>query len=108
MKLIQCIIRPEKLPDLVERIEGMASGITVSEVRGHGHQKGQPAIYRGLEYQITLLPKTRVEIVAEDSKVDDIIKIVTEAARTGQIGDGRIFVVNVDETYHVRTGLTDQ
>jgi len=86
----------------------MASGITVSEVRGHGHQKGQPAIYRGLEYQITLLPKTRVEIVAEDSKVDDIIKIVTEAARTGQIGDGRIFVVNVDETYHVRTGLTDQ
>ena len=68
MKLIQCIIRPEKLPDLVERIEGMASGITVSEVRGHGHQKGQPAIYRGLEYQITLLPKTRVEIVAEDSK----------------------------------------
>jgi len=108
MKLIQCIIRPEKLPDLVERIEGMASGITVSEVRGHGHQKGQPAIYRGLEYQITLLPKTRVEIVAEDSKVDDIIKIVTEAARTAQIGDGRIFVVNVDETYHVRTGLTDQ
>ena len=86
MKLIQCIIRPEKLNDLVERIEGMASGLTVSDIRGHGHQKGQPTVYRGLEYQVSLLPKTMVEIVADDSRVDDIIKIVTETARTGQIG----------------------
>ena len=107
MKLIQCIIRPEKLNDLVARIEGMASGLTVSDIRGHGHQKGQSAVYRGLEYQVSLLPKTMVEIVADDSRVDDIIKVVTETARTGQIGDGRIFVLNVDESYHVRTGFID-
>ena len=107
MKLIQCIIRPEKVNDLVARIEGMASGLTVSDARGHGHQKGQPAVYRGLEYQVSLLPKTIVEIVADDSRVDDIIKVVAEAARTGQIGDGRIFVLDVDQSYHIRTGLMD-
>ena len=107
MKLIQCIIRPEKLNDLVERIEGMASGLTVSDIRGHGHQKGQSTVYRGLEYQVSLLPKTMVEIVADDSRVDDIIKIVIETARTGQIGDGRIFVLDVDQSYHVRTGFID-
>jgi nitrogen regulatory protein P-II 1 len=107
MKLIQCIIRPEKVNDLVERVEGMASGLTVSDIRGHGHQKGQTAVYRGLEYQVSLLPKTMVEIVAEDNRVDDIIKVVTETARTGQIGDGRIFVLNVDQSYHVRTGFMD-
>ena len=107
MKLIQCIIRPEKLNDLVEKIEGFSSGLTVSDVRGHGHQKGQTAGYRGLEYQVSLLPKTMVEIVADESRVDDIIKIVSETARTGQIGDGRIFVVDVDEAYHIRTGVMD-
>ena len=107
MKLIQCIIRPEKLNDLVPKIEGMASGITVSDVRGHGHQKGQPAVYRGLEYQVSLLPKTMIEIVADDNRVDDIVKVVTETARTGQIGDGRIFVLDLDYSYHVRTGFMD-
>ena len=107
MKLIQCIIRPEKLNDLVDRMAGLTSGLTVSDVRGHGHQKGQPAVYRGLEYQVSLLPKTMVEIVADESRVEDIIKIVTETARTGQIGDGRIFVVDVDQVYHIRTGLMD-
>ena len=107
MKLIQCIIRPEKLNGLVERIEGMATGLTVSDVSGHGRQKGQPVVYRGLEYEISLLPKTMVEIVADDSKVDDIIRIVSETARTGQIGDGRIFVVDVEQVYHVRTGSMD-
>ena len=107
MKLIQCIIRPEKLSDLVARVEGMASGLTVSDIRGHGHQKGQTAVYRGLEYQVSLLPKTMVEIVADESRVDDIIKVVTETARTGQIGDGRIFILDVAESYHIRTGSTD-
>lgn len=107
MKLIQCIVRPEKLKDLVERLAGMASGMTVTEVRGHGRQKGQPAVYRGVEYQVTLLPKTLVEIVADDNKVDDIVKLVSETAKTGQIGDGRIFVFPVEQTYHVRTGLRD-
>ena len=107
MKLIQCIIRPEKLNDLVARIEGMASGLTVSDIRGHGHQKGQTAVYRGLEYQVSLLPKTMVEIVADESMVDDLIKVVTETARTGQIGDGRIFILDVDQSYHIRTGSLD-
>ncbi len=107
MKLIQCIIRPEKLSDLVVRVEGMASGLTVSDIRGHGHQKGQTAVYRGLEYQVSLLPKTMVEIVADESRVDDIIKVVTGTARTGQIGDGRIFILDVDQSYHIRTGSMD-
>ncbi len=107
MKLIQCIIRPEKLNDLVARVEGMASGLTVSDIRGHGHQKGQTAVYRGLEYQVSLLPKTMVEIVADESRVDDIIKVVTGTARTGQIGDGRIFILDVDQSYHIRTGSMD-
>ena len=107
MKLIQCIIRPEKLNDLVERLEGFASGLTVSDVRGHGHQKGQSVVYRGLEYQVSLLPKAMVEVVADESRVDDIVQIVTETARTGQIGDGRIFVIDVDEVYHIRTGTMD-
>jgi len=107
MKLIQCIIRPEKLNDLVARIEGMASGLTVSDIRGHGHQKGQTAVYRGLEYHVSLLPKTMVEIVADESRVDDIIKVVTGTARTGQIGDGRIFILDVDQSYHIRTGSMD-
>jgi len=107
MKLIQCIIRPEKLSDLVARVEGMASGLTVSDIRGHGHQKGQTAVYRGLEYQVSLLPKTMVEIVADESRVDDIIKVVTGTARTGQIGDGRIFILDVAQSYHIRTGSMD-
>ena len=107
MKLIQCIIRPEKLSDLVARVEGMASGLTVSDIRGHGHQKGQTAVYRGLEYQVSLLPKTMVEIVADESRVDDIIKVVTGTARSGQIGDGRIFILDVDQSYHIRTGSMD-
>jgi nitrogen regulatory protein PII len=107
MKLIQSIIRPEKLNDLVERLEGFASGLTVSDVRGHGHQKGQSVVYRGLEYQVSLLPKAMIEIVADESRVDEIVKIVTETARTGQIGDGRIFIIDVDEVYHIRTGVMD-
>src|SRR5436190_1364592 len=107
MRLIKCIVRPEKLGDLMGNLEGMTSGITVSDVRGHGHQKGQPAVYRGVEYQVSLLPKVAVEIVADESKVDDIIKVVTETARTGQIGDGRIFLFPVEATYHIRTGFMD-
>jgi nitrogen regulatory protein P-II 1 len=107
VKLIQCIIRPEKLNDLVERMEGLVSGLTVSDVRGHGHQKGQTTVYRGLEYQVSLLPKTMVEIVADDSNVDDIVKIVSDTTRTGHIGDGRIFILDVDEVYHIRTGAMD-
>jgi nitrogen regulatory protein PII len=107
MKLIQCIIRQEKLSDVVEKLMTVTPGLTVSEVKGHGRQKGHPAVYRGTEYQLTLLPKVMIEILADDNRVEDLIGILREAARTGQIGDGRIFVLPVLQTYHVRTGFMD-
>ncbi len=108
MKLIQAIIRPDKLSILVEELSKIASGLTVSEVRGHGRQSGHPTVYRGTEYVLTLRPKTMIEIVTDDDKVDDIVQILSKTARTGEIGDGRIFIYPVDETYHVRTGLMDR
>jgi len=107
MKLIQCIIRQEKLNDVVDKLMTVTPGMTVSEVRGRGRQKGHPAVYRGVEYQLTLLPKVKIEILADDNKVDDLIRILYETARTGEIGDGRIFVLPVEQTYHVRTGFMD-
>ena len=107
MKLIQCIIRPEKLNDIVAKLVPMIPGMTVSEVRGHGRQGGHPTVYRGVEYHLTLLPKVMIEIAVEDNRADDIVKLLTETARTGEIGDGRIFVVDVEAAYHVRTGFMD-
>ena len=107
MKLIQSIIRPEKLDDVVTALRSVASGMTVSEVRGYGHQRGQPAIYRGIEYEVRLVPKVMIEVVTEDNKVDDVLKAVIETARTGNIGDGRVFVHPVEQAYHVRTGFMD-
>ena len=107
MKLIQCIIRPEKLNDVVAKLVPMIPGMTVSEVRGHGRQGGHPTVYRGLEYHLTLLPKVIIEIAIDDSQVDDIVKLLAETSRTGEIGDGRIFVIDVESTYHIRTGFMD-
>ena len=107
MKLIQCIIRQEKLNDVVEKLMTVTPGMTVSAVRGQGRQKGHPAVYRGIEYQLTLLPKVMIEIVTDDNKVDDLVRIIRETARTGEIGDGRIFVLPVEQTYHLRTGFMD-
>jgi len=107
MKLIQCIIRQEKLTDLVEQLSKIVPGMTVSEVRGHGRQGGHHTVYRGVEYNLTLLPKVMVEMAVDDNKVDDVVRIVNETARTGEIGDGRIFIVPVEAAYHVRTGFMD-
>jgi nitrogen regulatory protein PII len=105
MKLIQSIVRPNKVEAVIEALRQLnVSGMTVSEVRGHGRQKGHTAIYRGQEYQVTLLPKMMIEIVAADAAVEEIIETIIRAARTGEIGDGRIFVLPVDETYKIRTG----
>jgi nitrogen regulatory protein PII len=105
MKLIQSIVRPNKVEAVIEALRQLnVSGMTVSEVRGHGRQKGHTAIYRGQEYQVTLLPKMMIEIVAADPDVEEILETVIRAARTGEIGDGRIFVLPVDETYKIRTG----
>ena len=108
MKLIKCIIRPNKVDDVRQALEkASVSGMTVTEVRGHGRQKGHKAIYRGREYDVSLLPKTMIEMAVADHLVDEIVSIVTEAARTGDIGDGRIFVLPIDDGHNIRTGERD-
>ncbi len=108
MKLIKSIVRPNKVDDVREALEKLnLPGMTVTEVRGHGRQKGHTAIYRGKEYHVTLLPKVEIEVVVPDNAVDDVIAAVIAAARTGEIGDGRVFVVPVEHSYNIRTGERD-
>jgi nitrogen regulatory protein PII len=105
MKLIKAIIRPNKVDDVRAALEKMnISGLTITEVRGHGKQKGHTAIYRGKEYNVTLLPKMEIDIVVADETTDDAVKAIMQAARTGEIGDGRVFVLPVGQTYRIRTG----
>ena len=105
MKLIKSIVRPNKVDDVKDALARLnISGMTVTEVRGHGKQKGHTAIYRGKEYNVSLLPKMEIEIVVPDSIVEDAIKAIVESARTGEIGDGRVFVFPVMESYRIRTG----
>jgi nitrogen regulatory protein PII len=105
MKLIKSIVRPNKVDDVKDALARMnVSGMTVTEVRGHGKQKGHTAIYRGKEYNVSLLPKMEIEIVVPDSIAEDAIKAIVAAARTGEIGDGRVFVFPVLESYRIRTG----
>jgi nitrogen regulatory protein P-II 1 len=105
MKLIKCIVRPNKVDDVKDALAKIGiSGMTVTEVRGHGKQKGHTAIYRGKEYNVSLLPKMEVEVVIADAVANEVIKVIIEAARTGEIGDGRVFVLPVLESYRIRTG----
>ena len=108
MKLIKAIVRPNKVDEVKDALTRIGiSGMTVTEVRGHGKQKGHTAIYRGKEYNVSLLPKMQIEVVIADSTVDDAIKAIIESARTGEIGDGRVFVLPVEQTYKIRTGEKD-
>jgi nitrogen regulatory protein PII len=108
MKLIKSIARPNKLDDVREALEKVSvSGVTVTDVRGHGRQKGHAAVYRGREYSVSLLPKVQLEVVVPDELVDEVIQAVITAARTGEIGDGRVFVLPVDHAYNIRTGEKD-
>jgi nitrogen regulatory protein PII len=108
MKLIKCVIRANKVDEVREALEKASlSGMTITEVRGHGRQKGHKAIYRGREYEVSLLPKTMIEMAVSDDLVDDVIRIVIRTARTGDIGDGRIWVLGVDEAYNIRTAARD-
>jgi len=103
MKKIEAIIQPFKLEDVKEALKGIGiDGMTVSEVRGHGRQKGHKEVYRGQEYQVDLLPKVKLEMVVPASRVEEIIKTVVSAARTGKIGDGKIFVYSVEEAVRIR------
>ena len=108
MKLLKAIIRPNKIDDVKDALAKLnISGMTVTEVRGHGKQKGHTAVYRGKEYNVSLLPKMQVEVVVSDTSVDDAIRAIVEAARTGEIGDGRVFVLPVERAYRIRTGEQD-
>ena len=105
MKLIKAIIRPHKLEDTIQALARIGvEGMTVVEVRGHGKQKGHTAVYRGTEYDITLLPKMMVEVMVPDDLLNESIEAIVKAGRTGHIGDGRIFVLPVEEVYTIRTG----
>ena len=105
MKLIKSIVRPNKVDDVKVALEKLRiSGMTVTEVRGHGKQKGHTAIYRGQEYNVSLLPKMELEVVVPDEMVDDAVKAIIQAARTGEIGDGRVFVLPVGQSFRIRTG----
>jgi len=108
MKLIMAIVRPSKVEEIKDALTRLnISGMTVSEVRGHGRQKGHTAIYRGKEYNVSLLPKMKVEVVLPDDMVDDAIRTIIETTRTGEIGDGRVFVLPVEQGYNIRTGERD-
>jgi nitrogen regulatory protein PII len=108
MKLIKSIVRPNKVDDVRDALEKLnIPGMTVTEVRGHGRQKGHTAIYRGKEYNVSLLPKVEIEVVVADGVADEVIAGIIKAARTGEIGDGRVFVTPVDHSYNIRTGEKD-
>jgi nitrogen regulatory protein P-II 2 len=107
MKLIVAIIQPHRLDAVRERLSGIdIAGLTVTEVRGYGRQKGHTEIYRGAEYQIAFLPKLKLEVAVPDSRVDDVVQAVTAGSRTGKIGDGKIFVLDLEQALRVRTGET--
>ena len=105
MKKIEAIIKPFKLDEVKQALTEIGiTGMTVTEVKGHGRQKGHKEIYRGAEYQVDFIPKIKIEIIVEQSMVDPVVKKIIESARTGKIGDGKIFVTPVEEVIRVRTG----
>jgi nitrogen regulatory protein P-II 2 len=107
MKLITAVIKPFKLDDVREALADIGvSGITVIEVKGFGRQKGHTELYRGAEYVVDFLPKIKVEIAVDDSMVDRVIEAISGAARTGKIGDGKIFVFDLQQVIRIRTGET--
>jgi nitrogen regulatory protein P-II 1 len=103
MKKIEAIIQPHKLEEVKEALKGIGiDGMTVTEVRGHGRQKGHKEVYRGMEYQVDLLPKIKLEIVVPAARADEVIRTLVASARTGKIGDGKIFVFDVAEAIRIR------
>ena len=108
MKLIMAIIKPFKLDEVREALTPLGvQGLTVSEVKGFGRQKGQTEIYRGAEYVVNFLPKVKIEVAVNDEIVDRVIEAIQTAARTGKIGDGKIFVMDIAQAFRIRTGETN-
>jgi len=108
MKLITAIIKPFKLEDVRDALTKLGvAGLTVSEVKGFGRQKGHTEIYRGAEYTVNFLPKIKIEVVVPDDRADRLVEAIASTAKTGQIGDGKIFVIEVEHALRIRTGETD-
>jgi nitrogen regulatory protein P-II 1 len=108
MKMIRAIIKPFKLDEVKEAlVEAGVTGLTVTEVRGHGRQKGHTELYRGAEYNVDFVPKTEISTVVPADRVDELVSTIVEAARSGKVGDGKIFVSNVEKIIRIRTGETD-
>ncbi len=107
MKLVTAIIKPFKLDDVREALSEVGvKGVTVTEVKGFGRQKGHTELYRGAEYVVDFLPKVKVEIAVPSDSLDQVVEAITKAANTGKIGDGKIFVSNIEQTIRIRTGET--
>ena len=108
MKLIMAVIKPFKLDEVREALTSLGvQGMTVAEVRGYGRQKGHTEVYRGAEYEVNFLPKIRIELAVKDDIADQAIEAIATAARTGQIGDGKIFVYDLEQAVRIRTGERD-
>jgi|TARA_B110000914_G_scaffold158520_1_gene139443 nitrogen regulatory protein PII len=105
MKKVEAIIKPFKLDEVKDKLHEIGiQGITVTEVKGFGRQKGHTELYRGAEYVVDFLPKIKLEIILPDSQVEDVVNAIIKAAQTGRIGDGKIFITNLEETVRIRTG----
>ena len=108
MKLVMAIIKPFKLDEVRDALTGIGvHGLTVTEVKGYGRQKGHTEIYRGAEYAVSFLPKLKIEVAVAASAVEKVVEAIAAAAKTGQIGDGKIFVYSIDSALRIRTGETD-
>jgi Nitrogen regulatory protein PII len=108
MKIVMAIIKPFKLDDVRDALTSLGvHGMTVTEVKGYGRQKGHTEIYRGAEYSVSFLPKLKIEVAVGSDQVDNVVEAITTAAKTGQIGDGKIFILGLDHAVRIRTGETD-
>ncbi len=108
MKLVMAVIKPFKLEEVRDALTPLGvQGLTVTEVRGFGRQKGQTEIYRGAEYQVSFLTKLKIEVAVDDALVDAVVEAIAAAARTGKIGDGKVFVLDLERALRIRTGETD-
>jgi len=109
VKLVTAIVKPHKVEEVKEALQAVGvQGLTLSEVRGYGRQKGHTEVYRGAEYTVEFVPKSRLEVLVTDSMAAAVIDAIIKAAQTGQVGDGKVFVTNVDEVVRIRTGETGE
>jgi nitrogen regulatory protein P-II 1 len=105
MKKVEAIIQPHKLDEVKEALKGIGvEGVTVSDVRGHGRQKGHTEVYRGQEYKVDLLPKVKLDLVVPDARLSQVVEALSSAAKSGKIGDGKIFISTIDEAIRIRNG----